>query len=472
MFLRLLALAAALCCLYFFNLAGTGLLGPDEPRYASIGREMARSGDWTTPRLWGEPWFEKPALLYWMIGVAFRLGLNENLAPRLPVALLSCAFLIFYFWILRREFGPRPAMLATVVLATSAGWLGFSHVGVTDLPLAAFFSAAMLLSLDWLRSGSRRLLPWAAACLGLAVLSKGLIPIVLMLPLIWYGRRRFVDLLRPPVLLSLLLVAAPWYVLVYARHGAPFLETFILEHHLGRFASEALQHVQPLWFYLPVLAGALFPWTPALVLLFRRSLYSDPRRVFLLAWLLFGLVFLSIATNKLPGYILPLVPAAAALTGLALDEARDRRWVLCASAVLLCLVVPLADVLPQALAGGLSRATWPAFRLFWLLPVVLAVPLWRFAQRPAAVASLAAAVVVAVIYLKVAAFPRLDALASARPVWRQVAAVRESACVDDIHRNFRYGLNYYSTVPLPGCDVDPRATRVTQAVGQPPGIAR
>ena len=49
--------------LYFYDLGATGLLGPDEPRYASIAREMARSGDWITPRLWGQPWFEKPALL-------------------------------------------------------------------------------------------------------------------------------------------------------------------------------------------------------------------------------------------------------------------------------------------------------------------------------------------------------------------------------------------------------------------------
>src|SRR5262244_3294816 len=105
--------------LYLFRLTGTGLLGPDEPRYAAIGREMARSGDWITPRLWGEPWFEKPALLYWMTGAAFRLGLGTELAPRLPVALLTIMFLLFYWWLLRREFGERTAWFATLILATS-----------------------------------------------------------------------------------------------------------------------------------------------------------------------------------------------------------------------------------------------------------------------------------------------------------------------------------------------------------------
>src|ERR1700690_4020353 len=115
-----------LCLLYFWRLGGMGIAGPDEPRYAAIGREMARSGDWVTPRLWGEPWFEKPALLYWMSGFGFLAGLGEELAPRIPVALFSSAFLVFFFWILRREFGETAAAYSTAILATSAGWLAFS----------------------------------------------------------------------------------------------------------------------------------------------------------------------------------------------------------------------------------------------------------------------------------------------------------------------------------------------------------
>src|SRR5215831_10975389 len=129
------------------------MLGPDEPRYAWIGRAMAHTGDWITPRLWGQPWFEKPALLYWMTGAAFRLGVNEDLAPRLPIALTSVAFLVFFYWILQREFGGTAAAYSTAILATSAAWLAYSHIGVTDLPLAATFSAAMLLSLTWLERG-------------------------------------------------------------------------------------------------------------------------------------------------------------------------------------------------------------------------------------------------------------------------------------------------------------------------------
>ena len=102
--------------LYFYGLTTAGMLGPDEPRYASIGREMALSGDWITPRLWGEPWFEKPPLLYWMVALGFKAGLSDDLAPRLPVALFGAGFVLFFFHQLRREFGERAALYAGKLL--------------------------------------------------------------------------------------------------------------------------------------------------------------------------------------------------------------------------------------------------------------------------------------------------------------------------------------------------------------------
>src|SRR5438132_7159756 len=207
------ALAAiALFILYFFGLDRTGLLSADEPRYAAIGREMAQSGDWVTPRLYGQPWFEKPPLLYWMTAAGFKAGLNEDLAPRLPVAILSVAFLIFYFLILRHEFGDRAAAFSTCILATSAGWLAYSHVAVTDLPMSAAFAAAMLLVAT--NRGQSLFVP---VLLGIAVLGKGLAPLALFIPAIWFLRRQ-----PKAIALALggaILVALPWYGLVTAQHG-------------------------------------------------------------------------------------------------------------------------------------------------------------------------------------------------------------------------------------------------------------
>ena len=469
-----LALVPAVYLLFFFGLTGVGLLGPDEPRYAAIGREMARSGDWVTPRLWGQAWFEKPPLLYWMTGLGFRAGLGEDLAPRLPVALLSVAFLGFYWRRLDREFGRRAAHLATAVLATSAAWLAFSHVGVTDLPMAAAFSAAMLLCLPWIRLGDRRQLPAAAALLGVAVLAKGLVPLVLSLPLVWMARRRWRDLLRPAPILAFLVVAAPWYLLATLRHGSAFLGDFFGKHHFARFFTGDLQHQQPFWFYLPVLLAGLFPWTPLLAALFRKRLYADGRLRFLLLWIVFGLVFFSVSTNKLPGYLLPLVPAACALIGVALAEAKTASWALAASAALLALVPVVAGVLPEALLRGLSRAQaagvpWPAF-----LPVAaVVVAAWgaeRAGRRLVAVGAIVAAILGGVIYLKTTTFPVLDRTVSARGLWRVIASRSAEVCVGDVNRGWRDNLNYYSGSPLPGCEQAPRTIHIEPGPGEIPQL--
>jgi len=311
--------------LYFYHLAAVGLIGPDEPRYAAIARTMAASGDWVTPRLLGQPWFEKPALLYWMEAVFFRAGFGAEMAPRLPVALLAAAFLGFFWWILRREFGPRPASFATAILGTSAAWIVSSQIGTTDLPLTVTYSAAMLLALPWVRRRDPALLPWVAAFLGLAVLAKGPVAVVLACPILlpWKGPfwrdlgRNILSFLRPRVALPFLAVTLPWYALCTWANGAAFLQDFFWKHNVERFVSSTAvgNHGQPFWFFGPVLLALLLPWTPLLPLAFRRTLYADPGRLFLLIWTALCLVFFSRSANKLPSYILPLIPAAAALLG-------------------------------------------------------------------------------------------------------------------------------------------------------------
>jgi len=432
--------------LYYFHLTTAGMLGPDEPRYAAIGREMARSGDWITPRLWGEPWFEKPALLYWMTGLAFRFGLGEDLAPRLPVAVISVAFLMAFYWLLRRDFGDRAAAFATAILATCAGWIGLSHAGVTDIPMAAAFSLAVLLSLRWTHKGDRRQLSCAAAALGFAVMAKGAVPLVLMLPVLWTGRRRWTHLLHPSAWAPFLLVAAPWYLACYLRNGQSFLDQFFWRHHVARFVSDTLQHSQPFWFYLPVLLAGVFPWIPLVPLIFRA-------KAPVLLWTVgFGFVFFSFSQSKLPEYLLPLVPSLAALMGIGLAglETAAATRLLAAAAGLAGLAPMAAGILPQALAEGITKTHFSSSIWIWIFLAVLCVA--AAASKPRfALALVLGAAVLGVIYLKIVSLPLIDEAVSARPVWRQISDRRDQICIEHIHRRYRYGLNYYSVTPLPDC---------------------
>ena len=126
--------------LYLLNLGGTGFIGPDEPRYASIGREMAHSGDWVTPRLEGQAWFEKPPLVYWAIASATKLGFRDEWAARIPIALASLAFLWFFYGLAEREYSQRVATSATAILATSdrkSTRLNSSHTDISRMPSSA-----------------------------------------------------------------------------------------------------------------------------------------------------------------------------------------------------------------------------------------------------------------------------------------------------------------------------------------------
>jgi len=468
--------------LYFYRLSAVGLIEQDEPRYASIGREMARSGDWVTPRLWGAPWFEKPALLYWMTGAGFRLGLGTELAPRLPVALLAVGFLAFFWWMVKREFGCQAAGLATLILGTCGEWVGLSQVGTTDIPLAATFSAAMLLALPWIARRDTRFLPAASAMLGCAVLAKSLLPLVLAAPAIplawWFGRRAdgpspaLRDLLRPRVVTPFLAVALPWYLLCYLRNGRPFLLELIWRQQVGRFTSGELLHAQRWWFYLPVMAGALLPWTPLLPLAFRRGALRDRRRLFLLVWVLFGFLFFSVSVNKLAGYVLPLLPPAALLAALGLEETENARGWLAACALTLVAFPIAAPALPAAVARGLSRAPRPAFDWWWLAPVAVAAAVWVLAarRRLAAVAVIATGVAAGIFYVKQSAAPKVDAAASARGLWQSIAGRAGDVCIGKMDRNWVYGLNYYSVTPLPECSAQPRPLWLMQSSGEAPSL--
>ncbi|MFN0102430.1 MAG: ArnT family glycosyltransferase [Bryobacteraceae bacterium] len=393
----------ALTLIYPAWTSAFGLYGPDEPRYASIARAMAITGDWITPRLDGEAWLEKPPLLYWMGAIGFRLGLGSESAPRLPLALCSVGFLVWFGVYLRRWLSESQAFLAACILATSAGWIAYSNVAVTDVPLSICFTAAMLVGLAWIEEGKPRDALAAGALFGLAMLAKALVPVALAAPLLWFARHRWRQ--WPLVIGAALAVALPWYAAITKREGWAFIDELFVKHHFSRFISEDLQHVQPFWFYAPVLLGLLAPWTP---LLFRVP-WRDPRWRYFVVWTAFGFLVFSSGENKLPGYLMPLLPALAVLMALGVSDS----------------------------------ARWPF--------------------------GLATAMMALVVVLKTVAAPMLDARFTARELSRQVTA---DACAENVPRGMRYGLHYYAGRPLGDCWQMPGATPVPAGALPEPRTAR
>jgi 4-amino-4-deoxy-L-arabinose transferase-like glycosyltransferase len=454
----LLTVAAGIAVLYLYDLGGVGMLGPDEPRYAAIGRAMAQTGDYVTPRLWGSPWFEKPPLLYWMTAAGTLAGFGPETAARLPVVALSLAFLAIAYALLRAEFGLKVAAISVVLLASSAAWIAFTDLSLTDLPLAVFFSLAAFLALPLLRTApDESRLRWRLAaiggCLGLAALAKGLVPIGLAAPFLWFLRRFWREWWA--AVAALAAVALPWYVAVYRRNGAPFVQEFFVKHHFERLYSAALQHVQPWYYYVPVLLIALFPWTPLVAFLFLRGIEWDARRQFLAATFLFGFVLFSISVNKLPGYLLPLMPGLFVLIASRFERmpfAHSSRLWLLACALLAGAIPVLAHILPMALATG--RFRFPAggvsrVELFYVAAPFAAVLL---ARRSWAGPLLVLCVAASGIYLKTIAFPILDRRVSARWYAKQIEGVHGSMCDGGMNRDWIFGISFYRESALRPCE--------------------
>ncbi len=475
------AIATAVACslagtLYLLPLSTRGLIGPDEPRYAAIALHMAESGDWITPTLWDEPWFEKPALLFWLGAVGHALGLEAY--TRVPVALLNLAFLGFFYWRVRNSFDRSTANMATSIVATSAGWVAYADAGVFDAPVTVFTSAAVLCLLpgaDGRDNRSKLRIAGFGALLGLGVLSKGLVaPIVAMFPTasVVLGHRQRVSGVVW-ALVPFLAVCLPWYFACYGRNGRIFFDEFIVRHHLERFVSSSLQHVQPWWFYAPVLVVFLLPWTPLLFGLNMKSLWRDPSQRFLACWAFGPLVFFSLSVNKLPSYILPALPPLAILLAVQWN-ARPRSRLLLASAGTLVLVPLTAAILPQALADGVTRAfaDLPVGNIYSgiLSGVALMLAAGFAALRsagPRAIPAVGCVVALGLAFLKLHAYPAISRAAGVREFLAEHQAIIPEACIGTVRRHTDYGLRHYGREAIPSCAETARPLRIE---GDPPRV--
>jgi 4-amino-4-deoxy-L-arabinose transferase-like glycosyltransferase len=331
-------LFASVCAAYFYGLGAVPLMGPDEPRYAQVAREMFARGDWVTPTLGGHTWFEKPALLYWLMEVAYALFGVTEFAARFGSALSGVLTVLLAGWAARRaEFESGEGLrglgvTCAAVVASTLGLLVFARASSFDTLLTTTVTGALacFYCSEVERGAERR--TWLVGFygfIGASLLAKGLVGVVIpgaVIVVYSMFRRRWPGLLRlgvPWGVLLVLMVAATWYAPVIARHGHTFVDEFFIQHHFARYVSNKYHHPQPFWFYLPVTLGLALPWTAFLVSGIAGAVGTNARaedaasklRVLALAWLVVPVLFFSASGSKLPGYVLPALPGAALLAG-------------------------------------------------------------------------------------------------------------------------------------------------------------
>ncbi|MEZ5308172.1 MAG: glycosyltransferase family 39 protein [Pyrinomonadaceae bacterium] len=386
--------AVAIVLTYFFAL-DLPFLGPDEPRYAQVAREMYERGDWVSTTLGGFNWFEKPALLYWFQIVGYGIFGVGEFAARFGPALFGLGTALSLFFVGRnldrllasteadqQRFSFR--FLLPLITATSLGILVFSRAASFDVtitfPIAASLAGFLVYDLQEGKPESRRQtgLFFFYFFMGIGLLAKGLIGVVLPAGIVGLylvvaqrpiGKQLWISAFWGLALM--LLTASVWYVPVILRHGWEFVDEFFIQHHFQRYTSNKYRHPGPFWYFWLILPAMTIPWIP----FFLGSVFSGVRdayrriagatqaqdsnettrraRLFAACWIIVPLFFFSLSGSKLPGYILPALPGAVLLTAFTVRSFTGKshaRAVLIELTAFLMLVVVcalLAFALPR-----------------------------------------------------------------------------------------------------------------------------
>ncbi|MEQ1525415.1 MAG: glycosyltransferase family 39 protein [Gallionella sp.] len=329
-------LIIAVAVIWFSNLEYRILIKPDEGRYAEIPREMVASGDWTTPRLNDIKYFEKPPLQYWATAVAYEVFGEHQWTSRLWAGLTGF-FGIFLVWFAGlRLFGREAAAYAAMLLGSSLLYVLIGHVNTLDMGVTFFISLGIFAFLIAQNEGEtksqRNWMLWAWAGMALAVLSKGLMGLILPGTAIFIYcivQRDFSVLKRMHWLSGLavfFLISAPWFYFVM-KANPEFFDKFFIYEHFTRFTTKQHGRYQPWYYFVPILLSGMLPWTLLMLDTLWRTWRTNvlPAKVFnaarfLLIWSVFIYLFFTASGSKLPSYLLPIFPALALLMGKRIAE--------------------------------------------------------------------------------------------------------------------------------------------------------
>jgi 4-amino-4-deoxy-L-arabinose transferase-like glycosyltransferase len=503
-------IVATLYVCYFSHLGAIGFVGPDEPRYAWIARDMAETGDWVTPRLYGKPWFEKPPLYYWGAAVCFKVFGVSEAAARLPSAIAALLATLAMAWLAWRIYGAETARWLLLLLPTTVGMIGFSHAAATDMPFSGMLTIAMVCaavivglvperaSPDAARhplvsaqdkpaplhdSGRAPMRIWIALVLfgfflGLAVLAKGPAGVILCGGAIFFWAlftKRWRDALRllhPAAVVTFCLTALPWYVLC-ARRNPDFFRIFIIEHNFKRFLTPEFQHIQPFWFYGPVLLAAFLPWTVGLVVALVDSNSRTMSNSYFFCFGLFSIFFFTVSRSKLPGYILPALPALAWLLTTTVEK-RLRIRVLTAAFGITLIILGVAIyrfAAHRALGTDTIPAPWITQVSTWLFVAGILAGGFVFRRRLVAGLCIVQVGTLLATWAFSSGLVWIDSQFSARGVINASGASLSSVAstdvfVNDVPRGIHYGLNFYLRREIPQWSSGMRGLVYTSLKGQ------
>ncbi len=504
-----------------YGLGDLGLVGPDEPRYAEIAKGMARSGDYVTPRLSGQPWLEKPILYYWITALGFRFfGVSEFVA-RLASALAAVLGMIVVLLVGRDWIGFRGGVYAGFILLSCILYFSLARAASMDILLAGTLTAAWVCfyflifgkgqSATEPRANAAEIASHEAGTtqfrlaigsyffLALSVLAKGPVGLILCSGvlaafLLLTRRFKFVKSLRVGLgIMTVIIVAGPWYWLCYRANGHLFIEEFLLRQNIERFTTNRYQHLQPFWFYFAVIFVGSFPWVfqlPSSARRFFRRLAklsvesSVAKELFLWLWVVIPLALFSLSKSKLPGYIVPAIPSIALLVAREFEAASSDvnssssekwfRWTAYAQALFICAFGLTLSFTQRHLNIELGAAVPELRAIFVTVGALGLILIYRNRIHLLLVNYLAATAMIVVLIVKTM-IPDLEPLESTRQLafrLKEQGFSGQPVLLFGLSRRVEYGLNFYldTTTRVIYSEEDLRSTKGESFLVVPAGF--
>ncbi|KUK83680.1 MAG: hypothetical protein XD98_0281 [Microgenomates bacterium 39_6] len=329
--IALIFILVAFGLISFWGLGRDFLYDWDEGIYAQVARESGLS---LVLKWNGQPWFEKPPLLFWLTALSFNLGGETELAVRFWMPILGLICLVFTYLLIKIRSSSKVALLSLTFFFLAPLFLARSRGLNTDILLLALSLASLyFLSLLEKKIEDKQKLNFFDYCLpalfvGLAIMSKGILG---LLPLaIWFGylllanRKVLRGNIKVWLIIALLvfLVSAPWHIYMLVRFGDDFWQVYFNEHVFRRLSQPVEYHFGGKLYYIKFLIGEFSWWLLPMVvgglisfLSLLRKKKTNRNIIFFFFWGALVFLLFTFSQTKLSWYILPLYPVLAFFWG-------------------------------------------------------------------------------------------------------------------------------------------------------------
>ena len=321
---HIIALLLLSYAFFFYGIGNYSLKEPDEGRYAEIPREMNELHDYIVPHLNYVRYFEKPPLLYWTTAASFKLFSANEWGLRFPNALCALLCVIFLYFFIRRWFNEQMAFLSSVILITSFSFLAMARIVTTDMLFTLCLFISLLLFYGYYREKKPCFVYLFYIAIAAATLAKGPVALILMggtVLIFLFTEHNFHFIAEMKIIKGLaiyLTITLPWIIAISLREKE-FLYFFFVDQHILRFLTSKHNRSGPIYYFLPILFGGMFPWSifiPRAIV----NTWKNKELRLMLIWVLVVFAFFSASGSKLPPYILPLFPPIAIILGYLFHE--------------------------------------------------------------------------------------------------------------------------------------------------------